>query len=134
MSGQERRGERIGWTAGWAGGFLWVAAFCALFAHQGRTGAALCGALLLALAAFAVRRAAPWRNPYAPYRRLFAFPYAVFLACVAWAVTCHGGPAAAGLDGYALLWLLPMLVPFGTLSRRRWADGEAAPPGGREER
>lgn len=121
-----RRGEMFGWTAGWAGGFVWVAAFAALFAHRGRIAAATGGLALLLLAALAIRVAAPWRNPTTPYWRLLALPYAVFLIALAWAVACHGGLAAVGLDGFTLLWLLPLIVPFGPLSRRRWVDGERA--------
>jgi len=119
-----RKGEKIGWTAGWLGGFLWVAALSAIFLFQGKWMAGLTGITLLCAASVSIIFFAPWRYPSLPYWKLLIIPYGLFFASVAWAVWAYGGIEATGMDEWALLWLVPLLIPFGTLSRRRWSDSD----------
>ncbi len=122
-----RRGEKIGWTAGWLGGFLWVAALSFLFLFQGKFLPGITGLALFGLAAAAIVALAPWRHPATPYWKLMLLPYALFLASAAWAVWSWGGPGGAGFHAWNGLWILPALIPLGSAGRRKWADGEVGP-------
>jgi len=51
----------------------------------------------------------------------------VFFISIAWAIWAYGGIEATGLSWWNLLWLFPVLIPFGTLSKRRWSDFDAKP-------
>lgn len=119
-----RTGEKLGWSVGWAGGFLWVGILAAVFLVQGKAAAGLAGLGLAALAAFASLSFAPWRRPTTPYWKLMLPLYALLALSVAWAVAAFG-PREADLTWWSLLWLLPLLVPFGSVGRRRWEDGDS---------
>ena len=118
----KRKGEKIGWTAGWMGGFIWVIILSMIFLVQGKLLSAVLGLLIALAAVLAIMRCAPWRYPNTPYWKLMLGPYAVFFISVAWAVWAYGGIRGLGLNCWNLLWLLPMLIPFGTLSKRKWSD------------
>jgi hypothetical protein len=124
----ERRGEKIGWTWGWIGGFLWIAIVGLVFLAQGRAVAGITGLLLFIVAVWATHRFAPWRHPATPYWRLMALQYALFLLSAAWAIWAFGGWGARWLDGWMLLWFGPLFLPVFLHGRRTWADGE---PGAR---
>jgi hypothetical protein len=121
-----RRGERLGWTLGWLGGFLWVALLSALFLAQERVANGLLGSLLAAAAVGLVVALSPWRHPSTPYWKLMLPIYAHFLGCAGWAIWSYGGPRAIGLEWWNAAWMAPMLLPIGTISRRRWTDGEVS--------
>lgn len=118
-----RKGEKIGWTAGWLGGFLWVAILSVVFLVQHEWGAGIAGLAVVALAVALIAAMAPWRHPSAPYWKLMAPLLGAVLASIAWAVWAYGGPAAIGADWWTVLWFVPILVPMGTAGRRRWSDG-----------
>jgi len=123
----DRRGEKIGWTYSWLGGFVWVGALAAVFLFQTKWIQAFTGLILLGAAVSAIVLLAPWRHPRVPYGKLLIVPYGLFFASIAWAVWAFGGLKAAGMDWWSMLWLIPLLIPFGTLSKRRWNDSEAGP-------
>lgn len=125
---EARYGEKVGWTGGWMGGFLWVLVLSLVFFHQTKSGPALWGLFLCVAAAGAVVSFAPWRHPSTPYWRLMLAPYGVFLAAVVWAFWAFGGVRNAGLSWWSLLWLIPVLSPFGMLSRRTWAENGSRHP------
>ena len=123
----QRRGEKLGWTLGWFGGFLWVGVLAAVFLVQkkwlaGILGLALFGIFCIILAAFA-----PWRHPATLYRKLMLPLYFILGISIIWAVRAFGGFKAAGLRWWNVLWLWPLFIPLGTAGRRRWLDGEAKP-------
>jgi hypothetical protein len=93
-----------------------------IFLVQGRWLNAMLGLLIVVTAALAILRCAPWHYPNTPYWKLMLGPYAVFFISVAWAVWSYGGIVALGLNWWNFLWLLPVLLPFGTLSTRKWTD------------
>jgi len=121
----DRRGEKIGWTYGWLGGFIWVGALAAVFLFQTRWMQGFTGLILLCAAVSAIVLLAPWRHPSVSYGKLLIVPYGLFFASVAWAVWAFGGLKAAGMDWWSMLWLIPLLIPFGILSKRRWNDSKA---------
>lgn len=124
----DRRGERLGWTLGWMGGFLWVAVLAAVTLARGRPGAAAAGLALLAAGMALVVLLGPWRHPATPYWKLMLPIYAVFFAAVAWAVWVFAAAWRRDLGGWNAFLVLPILLPFGTIGRRRWRDHEPREP------
>ena len=119
---KERIGERIGWTAGWLGGFIWVLVLSMVFLFQGKSEQGVAGISLTGIAVFSVLFFAPWRFSSTPYWKLMLAPYGVFFLSIAWAVWSFGGLESCGFTGWNLLWLLPLLLPLGSWSKRKWAD------------
>ena len=118
----ERRGEKVGWTAGWCGGFIWVAILSVIFLFQEKWLQGLSGLLLVSAAVVIIISFAPWRHPSTHYWKLMIAPYVTFFASIAWAVWSYGGIKAIGFDWWTWLWLLPLLIPVGSLCQRRWSD------------
>lgn len=121
-----RRGEKIGWVAGWCGGFAWAAVLALVFLARGRILPGLLGLLLVLLAVLGVSRAVPWRHPAVRYWKLMLVPYLLFLAAAVWAIWAFGGLDEAGVNAWMLVWLVPLLLPLWTIGRRRWTDFEFA--------
>lgn len=122
-----RRGEKIGWTGGWLGGFIWVAILSVVFLVQGQILKGLVGIALTLLAVVTIVSLAPWRFPQTPYWKLMVGPYAMFFLSIVWGVWSYGGLSALGLSWWNLFLLLPLLFPLGSQSKRTWADGETHP-------
>jgi len=126
---QNRKGEKIGWTAGWMGGFIWVAALSILFLLQGQYKQGVLGLALTGIAMISIVFLSPWRFPSTPYWKLMVVPYGMFFSSIVWCIWSYGGLKAAGLNWWTLLWLLPLLTPIGILSQRKWKDfGQQSPP------
>ena len=115
----ERTGEKIGWLAGWSGGFVWLLILAGIWLYQGQTGRALVGFGLVAIAETCIFRLAPWRHPATPYRWLMVPIYLVFLLSVGVAAAT-GGFSGLRLTWWSLLWLLPILAPLVTVGQRTW--------------
>ncbi len=120
-----RRGEKIGWTAGWAGGFIWVFILSIVFLFQGKIEQGVLGMVLAGASLFMILFFAPWRFASTHYWKLMLAPYGIFFLSIAWAIWSYGGLSAIGLNWWNLLWLLTMLTPFGVLSKRKWTDSIA---------
>lgn len=121
----ERKGERIGWTWGWSAGFVWVAILGVVFLVQGKVVAGATGLLIFVAATWAIRRFAPWRYPTTPYWRLYLGLFVLFLLMIPWAIWAFGGLGDEQLNGWMLLWLLPLFASMFTNGRKTWADGES---------
>jgi len=119
-----RKGEKIGWIAGWCGGFLWVAILSVIFLAQGKGWEGFCGLILCLTAGLSIYYFLPWRNPDRPYWRLFILPYGLFFLSIVWVVWAFGGVKETGFNGWNLLWLIPAFLPFGTMGRRKWNDSQ----------
>jgi phosphatidylserine synthase len=119
-----RRGERIGWIGGWMGGFIWVLILSIVLLMQGKIEQGIVGIILVDTAIFAILYFSPWRFPSTEYWKLMLAPYGVFWLSILWAIWAYGGLSAVGLNWWNLLWLLPMMVPFGVLSKRKWSDSD----------
>lgn len=122
----DRRGEKIGWTGGWLGGFIWVAVLSLIFLYQQKWLEGFMGLFLTCAAVIIIIVLAPWRHPSTPYGILMLGPYGVFFASALWAVWSYGGIRAMELDWWSLFWFLPLLIPIGTTWKRRWSDFEAS--------
>lgn len=126
----DRTGEKIGWTGGFLGGFIWVFILSAILLYQGKSLQALAGFVLVGAAIFGIVCFAPWRHPSTPYWKLMLGPYVALFVSVVWGIWSYGGFNAVGIDWWAVLWFLPLLIPFGSLYKRTWSDLGA---GGRSE-
>jgi hypothetical protein len=122
---QTRTGEKIGWTAGWIGGFIWVFALSLVFLFQHRIEQGVVGVILTGVSVVAIVFFAPWRFPQTPYWKLMLAPYALLFACVAWGVWSYGGLRAAGWNWWDFWWLAFLLMPLGSLHKRTWANSGA---------
>lgn len=120
-----RTGEKIGWTAGWMGGFVWVFVLSIVFIFQRKSELGLVGIALTGVALVTIVFFAPWRFPSTPYWKLMLAPYAVFFLSIAWAIWVYGGLGSVGLNWWNLLWVLPLFIPLGSLSKKKWADAVA---------
>jgi len=120
--GVTRIGEKIGWTAGFAGAFLWVVILSMIFLIQNRLAQGLLGFLLVGLAAMAIVILAPWRQPHTPYWKLMVPIYAIFFGAVVWAIWAFDGAADSGLNWWIIFLVIPMLLPFGTMGKKTWND------------
>lgn len=119
-----RQGEKIGWVVGWYGGFLWVALLAILFLGQGKRMEGLTGLTLVVFAGLAIHVFAPWRHPKTLYWRLMIPPFVVLFGTVVWGVWAYGGLEANGLDGWSFFLFLPLLLPFGSVGKKRWHEEE----------
>ncbi len=118
----DRIGEKIGWIAGWAGGFIWVLLLSIIFFSQGKTEQGIIGIALIGASALIIFFFSPWRFPSTHFWKLMLAPYTIFFLSIAWAVWSYGGVNAIGLNWWNLMYLLPMLTPFGVLSKKKWSD------------
>lgn len=92
-----RRGEKIGWTAGWLGGFIWVAGLSLVFLYQQKLLQGIMCLLLFCVAFVSLIALAPWR-----YSRSGAYLVDSPLNAAAF-----------------------FIVPVGSIGKRRWTDFEA---------
>ena len=118
----DRKGEKIGWTVGWFGGFIWVAGLSAIFLFQEKWLQGLLGLLLVIVAFVSVIFFAPWRHPSTHYWKLMICPYGALFTSLIWAVWSYGGAKAAGLNWWNIFLLLLLLIPFRSFYKRKWSD------------
>lgn len=118
-----RRQEKLGWTLGWSGGFIWVLILSIVFFVQGRTGPAWIGLALVCCAGAVIVLFSPWRHPQVRYRLLMAPIYLMFFLSLAWGIWLMEDPRSMGLNNrWSALMLLPVLIPLWTAGSRRWQD------------
>jgi hypothetical protein len=117
-----RTGEKIGWVAGWSGGFIWVIVLSVIFLIQNKMTQGLLGLLLVGLAAISIVSLAPWRHPLTPYWKLMAPVYLFFFGAVLWAVWAYSDINDSGLSWWSLVFLFPLLFPLGTMGKKTWND------------
>ncbi len=120
-----RRGEKIGWSVGWLGAFLWVAIVAVVLLFRGAPGKGAVGLLLFGAAVAVIYLSAPWRHPFRPYWKLVLLPYALLAFSIGWALWAFDGVRTLDLNWWNALWLVPALVPLGILSKRKWAESES---------
>jgi len=92
---------------------------------QGKRLEAIAGLALVCLAVVLIIGTAPWKHPKVPYWKLMSPLYLVLGLSAAWAVWSFGEAGDTGLTWWSLSWVLPILIPFGTVGCRRWEDFDA---------
>lgn len=120
----ERKGEKIGWLVGWLGGFLWVAILSVVFLVQHKVIAGISGIVLFCASLAAIFLFAPWRHPAKPYWRLMLPIYFLVIGSIVWAVWAYGGLKVTGLSPYEFIWFVVLLLPFGTIGKKTWENGQ----------
>jgi len=121
-----RRGEKLGWTWGWIGGFVWLPILGTLWVLNGQMLQGISAFTAFVVGCIATVFCAPWRHPRTPYWKLLLPVYAVLFAAIALMLLLYpGATRQIGLNVGNLFLLLPMLLPFVTLGRRRWEDATA---------
>jgi len=124
---ENRTGEKIGWVGGWLGGFIWLLILAIIWLLQDRRIEGMAGLLLVSTAVGLVFLSAPWKHPITPYWKLMLPIYVVLFGSVALALWSFGGAPELGLSWWSLSWVLLLLIPFGTVGKRRW-NAEPDPP------
>ncbi|MCX7830069.1 MAG: hypothetical protein N2445_03290, partial [Acidobacteria bacterium] len=81
-----RKGEKLGWTLGWCGGFFWVLILSILFFFQSKIFEGIIGIAIVLMAISVIFFFAPWKKPSAKFWKLSMFPYSVFLISIVWAI------------------------------------------------
>jgi hypothetical protein len=123
-----RTGEKLGWIGGWTGSFLWAGILTVIFLFHQQWVTGIIGLALTVIAAILIFALAPWRHPDTTYRQLMIPAYLLLFILAAWAIWAFGGVAKAGLSWWNLGVLLPVLIPLGSIGKRRWRDGETSSP------
>ena len=118
-----RLGEKAGWIGGWIGAFLWVLILSIVWLVQSKTPEGLAGLAVVSLAAVIIFATLPWRHPKTPFWKLMLPAYVVLGMSVPWAIWSFG-TNESGLTWWSAFWALPLLIPFGTVGRRRWSDSD----------
>jgi phosphatidylserine synthase len=119
---KSRTGEKIGWTAGWSGGFIWVVILSIIFLIQNNWSQGLSGLLLVGLAVLSIVFSAPWRYPSTPYWKLMVPNYMVLFGALVWGICVYGGTVDSGLNWWSLFLLLPLLIPVMSMGKQTWND------------
>ncbi len=122
---QRRKGEKVGWTVGWIGGFLWLCLLSIIWLVQGKITSGVLGLVLFGVAILSILTLAPWRHPETRYWKLLLPIYAVLAAAFGLCIWLGGALDQYGLSWWSLLWLMPLFIPFATVGTRRWKDGNA---------
>ncbi|MHC4199323.1 MAG: hypothetical protein ACYSU0_04975 [Planctomycetota bacterium] len=122
---RQRRGEKVGWIAGWLGGFLWLCILSVLWLALGRITDGVLGLVLFAAAVAAIFTLAPWKHPEARYWKLMLPIYVILAAALGLCVWRGGGFGKLELSPWSLFLLMPLLIPFATAGARCWKDGDA---------
>lgn len=119
-----RRGEKIGWIAGWTGSFLWLGILGIVWIAQGKMSGGLVSLALVAAALVLIFLLAPWRRPHTRYWRLMLPMYVLLFGSAAWAIRVFGGLKDSGASWPALFLIVPCVLPLATAGRRKWdAEG-----------
>lgn len=131
MNMPDRTGEKIGWTAGWMGGFIWVVILSIIFIIQNKTLQGFMGIIIVCIAFAVIILFAPWRHPLTPFWKLMTAPYVIFLVSAAWAIWSYGATIEnMDLNWWNVFLIAPIFIPFATAGKRKWADGD---PGQKED-
>jgi len=121
-TGMAEKGEKIGWTGGFSGAFIWILVLSIVFLFQGKLIEGITGLLIFMLGIISVSFFTPWRYPSTLYWKLMVVPYLILLVSIFWSVWSFGGLEDSGLRWWNFLWVLPVFTPLIILGARRWED------------
>lgn len=123
-----RKGEKWGWIGGWIGSFLWMPILGIVFVFKMGVDWNLVLVWFCSLTAFVlIFTLAPWRFPNTSMWRLMLPMYLLLIGGAAFLIRSYGNlslkewiPMIPGM--------LPVLLPFWLIGKRKWRDGEEGPP------
>ena len=104
------------------GGFIWVVILSVIFLVQHRVVQGLLGLALASVAVALIFYSAPWKHPDTPFWKLMLPIYVALFVTIAWAAWSYDGLDKLGLSGWSVFLVLPLLIPFATVGRKRWTD------------
>ncbi len=121
----DRKQQKWGWAGGWLGGFIWVYILAVVFLLQGKLAQGAIGLIIAVVATVAIFWFSPWRHPRVSYRLLMLPIYGLFVIAFGWCIWAADGIQALGFTSWwSALILLPALIPFWTVGKRRWDNDE----------
>lgn len=116
----DRKGEKIGWSGGWLGGFIWLALLSIFWLFQNNIGKGMLGLGVFTLAIISIIATAPWRHPNVKYWILMLPIYLLLFISIFLCIYLYGGFESMELRWTALFWVIPCLIPFATVGSRTW--------------
>ncbi len=115
----DRRGEKIGWTGGWIGSFIWVIALGVVWIFQGNLTDGIIASILFAFSIILVVKLSPWKHPKIKYWKLMVPIYTVFLIAAIFGVYVLNGFDDLSKIQYGL-WIFPCFTPIFILGNKKW--------------
>ncbi|MCX8027256.1 MAG: hypothetical protein N3A62_05310 [Thermodesulfovibrionales bacterium] len=116
-----RKGEKLGWSVGWIGGYSWVVIMSIIFIYQGKIVEGLLGLVQFILWIGCVVYFAPWRHPNTMYLYLMLPLYVLFFISAGWLIWAFGGVSDfKGINLLEYFWFLPILIPIPILYKKKW--------------
>jgi hypothetical protein len=119
---KNRKGEKLGWSLGWSGCFLWVLVLSVIFIFQGESLNGILGVVIVLMAAFFVIKRSPWKNPDTEYWKLYAPLINTFIISILWAVLASQNRPGSEINWGYLFFVTPLLIPLFILGKRKWND------------
>ncbi len=116
----DRKGEKIGWIAGWFGGFIWMILLSIIWIYQNKIIEGISGIILFTIAIILVFILAPWKHPNTKYWKLMLPIYVLFFISVALSFYSFGGLKSSGINWMSFFWIIPCLIPFATVGNLKW--------------
>ena len=117
-----RKSEKIGWIAGWLGGFIWLGLLSILWLFQDKISYGIIGIAIFTVVTTVIVATAPWKHPNTKYWKLMLPIYLLLFISIALCIYLYGGLESIGLKWTAFFWIIPFLIPFITTGSRTW-DG-----------
>lgn len=114
-----RKGEKLGWTLGWLGSFLWLFIISIIFLFQSKFIFGILGFLHFILALVLTFVLSPWRNSKKKYWILMLPIYILMIMSVVLTIKSFGGIKDLSEIQYGL-WILPSLIPIFLLGGKTW--------------
>lgn len=118
-----RKGEKLGWTLGWIGVFLWVFIISIVFLIQNKIIFGILGILIFLTALFLIFYLSPWRNKTIKYWLLMLPLYIISIISIIVVIFGFGGINNLSEIQYGS-WIIPCLVPIFILGRKTWQDND----------
>lgn len=116
----DRKGEKLGWTLGWLGGFLWILVFSIIWLFQGDLLNGFIGIILVIIAIKFILRYAPWKNPQTKFWKLMLPIYTIFMIGVIFMMIVLLTSWKELIYIQYGLWIIPCFTPLIIMGRRTW--------------
>jgi phosphatidylserine synthase len=116
----ERKGEKLGWTLGWIGAFLWILAFSIMWLFQENFINGFLGLLIFIIAIYCILKFAPWKYPQTKYWKLMLPIYFIFIIGIVFLLIALLTSWKEMIYIQYGFWLIPCFIPLLVLGRKTW--------------
>ncbi len=116
-----RNGEKLGWTGGWIGSFIWILIFAIACFVKGYAVYGAIGVIVFSIALLMILKFSPWRYPDTKYWKLMLPIYVLFMGSVIFVVYVLTGFNDLGRIQYCL-WLIPCFTPLFIMGNKTWDE------------